>query len=189
MQPRADVETSVNAWLQATTLQSDGKLGAMACWGKGAYALNLRALRIGYADFLKNRPLREPFLANRGITNTVSLHEDDERELIGRAQAGEVVAFEQLARRHAARRNPATRRRPRGEPGEHSRPTRAESGRLPRRGTPGSPPVQLCHRWHEDVAGHPEGRVRCDPAECVASAAVKGELQSGYRQLLAPKSG
>jgi RNA polymerase sigma-70 factor, ECF subfamily len=31
----------------------------------------------------------------------VNLHEDDERELIDRAQAGEAVAFERLARRHA----------------------------------------------------------------------------------------
>jgi RNA polymerase sigma-70 factor (ECF subfamily) len=32
----------------------------------------------------------------------VKAHEDDERELIGRAQAGEATAFEQLAGRHAA---------------------------------------------------------------------------------------
>jgi RNA polymerase sigma-70 factor, ECF subfamily len=32
----------------------------------------------------------------------VNAHEDDDRELIGRAQAGEAIAFEQLAGRHAA---------------------------------------------------------------------------------------
>ena len=45
----------------------------------------------------------EPFVANRGITDTVNAHNDDERELIGRAQAGEAIAFEQLASLHAAR--------------------------------------------------------------------------------------
>ena len=38
-----------------------------------------------------------------GITDTVNAHPDDERELIGRAQAGEASAFEQLASLHAAR--------------------------------------------------------------------------------------
>ncbi len=33
---------------------------------------------------------------------TVNAHEDDERELIGRAQAGEATAFERLAGQHAA---------------------------------------------------------------------------------------
>jgi RNA polymerase sigma-70 factor (ECF subfamily) len=37
-----------------------------------------------------------------GITGTVNAHEDDERELIGRAQAGEVIAFQRLAGQHAA---------------------------------------------------------------------------------------
>ena len=37
-----------------------------------------------------------------GITGTVNTHEDDERELIGRAQAGEVIAFQRLAGQHAA---------------------------------------------------------------------------------------
>ena len=36
-----------------------------------------------------------------GITDTVVAHNDDERDLIGRAQAGEAIAFEQLAERHA----------------------------------------------------------------------------------------
>jgi RNA polymerase sigma-70 factor (ECF subfamily) len=37
-----------------------------------------------------------------GITGTVDTHEDDESELIGRAQAGEALAFEQLSGRYAA---------------------------------------------------------------------------------------
>ena len=37
-----------------------------------------------------------------GITGTVNAHEDDERELIDRAQAGEAIAFERLAGQHAA---------------------------------------------------------------------------------------
>ncbi len=45
----------------------------------------------------------EPFGGNRGITGTVNTSEDDERELIDRAQAGEAIAFEQLAEQHAAR--------------------------------------------------------------------------------------
>ena len=46
---------------------------------------------------------REPFAGKLGITGTVNAHEDDERELIGRAQAGDATAFEQLAKEHAAR--------------------------------------------------------------------------------------
>lgn len=46
---------------------------------------------------------RELFVGNRGITGTVNTHEDDERELIGRAQAGEASAFQRLAEQHAAR--------------------------------------------------------------------------------------
>ena len=45
----------------------------------------------------------EPFGGNRGITNTVNISEDNERELIDRAQSGEASAFEQLAKQHAAR--------------------------------------------------------------------------------------
>ena len=37
-----------------------------------------------------------------GITGTVNTYEDDERELIDRAQAGEVSAFQRLAEQHAA---------------------------------------------------------------------------------------
>jgi RNA polymerase sigma-70 factor, ECF subfamily len=51
----------------------------------------------------ENVPSREPFLANRGITDTVNLHADDERELIDRAQAGEALAFQRLAEHHAVR--------------------------------------------------------------------------------------
>jgi RNA polymerase sigma-70 factor (ECF subfamily) len=50
----------------------------------------------------ENVPRREPFVTKTGITDTVNAHADDERELIGRAQAGETVAFERLAGRHAA---------------------------------------------------------------------------------------
>jgi RNA polymerase sigma-70 factor (ECF subfamily) len=39
----------------------------------------------------------------RGITGTVNAYEDDQRELVGRAQAGEAAAFERLAEQHAAR--------------------------------------------------------------------------------------
>jgi RNA polymerase sigma-70 factor, ECF subfamily len=42
-------------------------------------------------------------LGKLGITDTVNPHEDDDRELIDRAQGGETVAFEQLAGRHAGR--------------------------------------------------------------------------------------
>jgi RNA polymerase sigma-70 factor (ECF subfamily) len=45
----------------------------------------------------------ERFGANRGITSTVNTPEDNERELIDRARAGESIAFERLAQRHAAR--------------------------------------------------------------------------------------
>jgi len=45
----------------------------------------------------------EPFGRNRGITHTVNMSEDHERELIDRAQAGEAIAFERLAEQHAAR--------------------------------------------------------------------------------------
>ena len=37
-----------------------------------------------------------------GIMGTVNAHEDDEHELIDRAKAGEAIAFERLAGRHAA---------------------------------------------------------------------------------------
>jgi RNA polymerase sigma-70 factor (ECF subfamily) len=37
-----------------------------------------------------------------GIMGTVNTHEDDEQELIDRAKAGEAIAFERLAGRHAA---------------------------------------------------------------------------------------
>jgi RNA polymerase sigma-70 factor, ECF subfamily len=37
-----------------------------------------------------------------GITGTVNAHEDDQHELIAHAQAGEAIAFERLAERHAA---------------------------------------------------------------------------------------
>ena len=45
---------------------------------------------------------REPFVGNTGITVMVNVHEDDEHELIDRAKAGEAIAFERLARQHAA---------------------------------------------------------------------------------------
>jgi RNA polymerase sigma-70 factor, ECF subfamily len=44
----------------------------------------------------------EPFVNNMGITGAVNAHQDDQRELIGRAQAGDTAAFEQLAQRYAA---------------------------------------------------------------------------------------
>jgi RNA polymerase sigma-70 factor, ECF subfamily len=47
-------------------------------------------------------PASEPFGGNMGIMVTVNAHEDDEHELIDRAKAGEVIAFERLAGRHAA---------------------------------------------------------------------------------------
>jgi RNA polymerase sigma-70 factor, ECF subfamily len=50
----------------------------------------------------KNVCLREPFSNNQGIKGTVNDYEDDECGLIARAQAGEAMAFERLARRHAA---------------------------------------------------------------------------------------
>ena len=45
----------------------------------------------------------EPFGGNRGITGTVNKPQDDESELIDRAQAGEAIAFERLVEQHAAR--------------------------------------------------------------------------------------
>jgi RNA polymerase sigma-70 factor (ECF subfamily) len=45
----------------------------------------------------------EPFGDNEGITLTVEIDKDDEQRLIARAQAGEAVAFEQLASLHATR--------------------------------------------------------------------------------------
>jgi RNA polymerase sigma-70 factor, ECF subfamily len=50
----------------------------------------------------KMSPVREPFGGNMGIKGTVNAHEDDEHELIDRTKAGEMIAFEQLAGRHAA---------------------------------------------------------------------------------------
>ncbi len=50
----------------------------------------------------KNGLPREPFVGNMAITVTVNTHEDGERELIGRAQAGEAIAFERLAKQHVA---------------------------------------------------------------------------------------
>lgn len=51
----------------------------------------------------ENVRAREPFRSNRGITDTMNKPEEDELELIDRAMAGEVIAFEQLATKHAAR--------------------------------------------------------------------------------------
>lgn len=45
----------------------------------------------------------EPFGRNGGITDRVNTPEDDQRELIERAQAGEATAFERLAQRYAGR--------------------------------------------------------------------------------------
>jgi RNA polymerase sigma-70 factor (ECF subfamily) len=45
----------------------------------------------------------EPFGGNRGITGTLNTPEDDQRELIDRARAGEAIAFQRLAEQHAAR--------------------------------------------------------------------------------------
>ncbi len=45
----------------------------------------------------------EPFGGNRGIISIVTTPEDDQRELINRAQAGEAAAFQQLAEQYAAR--------------------------------------------------------------------------------------
>jgi RNA polymerase sigma-70 factor, ECF subfamily len=47
-------------------------------------------------------PASEPFGGNKGITGTVNTPEDDQRELIERAKAGEASAFERLAGQHAA---------------------------------------------------------------------------------------
>ena len=65
--------------------------------------LKLFARRQGLADRKKMSLASEPFGGNMGITGTVNAHEDDERELIDRAQAGEAIAFERLAGQHAAR--------------------------------------------------------------------------------------
>ena len=51
----------------------------------------------------ENALASEPFGGNRGITGTVNTPEDDQRELIDRAQAGEAIAFQRLAEQHAAR--------------------------------------------------------------------------------------
>jgi RNA polymerase sigma-70 factor, ECF subfamily len=51
----------------------------------------------------KNGSMREPFDGDMGTTDTVNLHDNDQRELIARAQAGDATAFEQLAALHAAR--------------------------------------------------------------------------------------
>jgi RNA polymerase sigma-70 factor, ECF subfamily len=63
-------------------------------------------VRRGLAGVHKNRNnyvvRREPFVGDMGITGTVDAHEDDQRELIGRAQAGEAIAFERLVGQHAA---------------------------------------------------------------------------------------
>jgi RNA polymerase sigma-70 factor (ECF subfamily) len=45
----------------------------------------------------------EPFGRNRGITGIVNTPENDQRELIDRAQAGEATAFARLAEKYAAR--------------------------------------------------------------------------------------
>jgi RNA polymerase sigma-70 factor (ECF subfamily) len=44
----------------------------------------------------------EPFGGNMGITHTVNPREDDQRDLIDRAKAGDAIAFEQVASQHAA---------------------------------------------------------------------------------------
>jgi RNA polymerase sigma-70 factor, ECF subfamily len=44
----------------------------------------------------------EPSANKTGTTDAVSVPQDEHRELIGRAQAGDTAAFEQLAQRHAA---------------------------------------------------------------------------------------
>ena len=45
----------------------------------------------------------EPFGGDRGITRTLNTPQHDQRDLIDRARAGEAIAFERLARQHAAR--------------------------------------------------------------------------------------
>lgn len=47
--------------------------------------------------------MREPFGGGKGITGTVNAYEDEEHELIDRARAGEAIAFQRLAERHAPR--------------------------------------------------------------------------------------
>jgi RNA polymerase sigma-70 factor (ECF subfamily) len=49
----------------------------------------------------KTVPAREPIGGKRGITSKVDVH-NDQCDLIGRAQAGEAIAFERLAQHHAA---------------------------------------------------------------------------------------
>ena len=51
----------------------------------------------------ENALLREPFGGDRGITGTLNTLNDDQRDLIDRARAGEAIAFKQLAQQHAAR--------------------------------------------------------------------------------------
>jgi RNA polymerase sigma-70 factor (ECF subfamily) len=64
-----------------------------------------RARTASYANLYsqKNRLASEPFDGNRGITGRVNMPNDDESELIGRAQAGEAIAFERLVEKHAVR--------------------------------------------------------------------------------------
>jgi RNA polymerase sigma-70 factor, ECF subfamily len=56
---------------------------------------------VTFATPNKNAPASEPFGDNPGIMDTVDI-DKDERTLIARAQAGEAIAFRQLAQRHAA---------------------------------------------------------------------------------------
>ena len=59
---------------------------------------------LGFAEGPQENVLAsEPFGGNRGITGTVDTPEHEEREWIDRARAGEAIAFERLAERHAAR--------------------------------------------------------------------------------------
>ena len=58
--------------------------------------------RSGLTEIPRKFPACEPFGGNMGITDTVNAHEDDERGLIERAQAGEAIAFHRLAGQHAA---------------------------------------------------------------------------------------
>jgi RNA polymerase sigma-70 factor, ECF subfamily len=48
------------------------------------------------------RLVYEPFAGKKGIIDTLNTPPEDQRQLIDRARAGEVDAFEQLAERHAA---------------------------------------------------------------------------------------
>ena len=56
----------------------------------------------GSRNSQENGLASEPFGRNRGITGIVNTPEDDQRELIDRAQAGEATAFERLAEQYAA---------------------------------------------------------------------------------------